>query len=349
MPSSTPASPRTAPLRGADAIDYVAASHPYTWDEMLAFPKFIDIETINMCNARCTMCGIDFDHRRRQRMTDSLFDRITSELGDHRDHVERVSLVLNSEPLLDRELATKIAKLKRAGLRRTFITTNASLLSPRRATELLEAGLDVIYVSLDSLDPKRFEAIRRGLSFEQVYRNIRDLIRLKRQLRPDGTVRVSMVQLRENQDEAQAFLHHWAELLGPNDQVVVTRGYNWGLAQHVVASAGTTESFNRVPCVGLWTSFAIDVSGLVRMCCTDQAGVTCLGDVNRDSIARIWQDREMQRIRETHIAGRRASIALCDGCPVWAREKHLLRVDLPSPLASSPATLSPSALPSRQS
>jgi len=296
---------------------------------MLDFPKFVDIETINTCNARCTMCGIDFDNRQRQRMSDSLFDHIVEDLQAHREQVERVSLVLNSEPLLDRGLATKVAKLKRAGLRRTFITTNGSLLSPRRGAELLEAGLDVIYLSLDSLDATRFEAIRRGLRFEQVYRNLREFIRLKRTLRPDATIRVSMVQLEDNRDEAEEFVRHWSELLGPNDQVVVTRGYNWGIAQEVVANGGAAATFNRVPCVGLWTSFVIDVSGLVRMCCTDQAGTTLLGDVSRESIGDIWRGAEMRRIRELHIAGRRHSMALCDGCPVWAREKHLHRHDLP--------------------
>jgi radical SAM protein with 4Fe4S-binding SPASM domain len=318
-----------APLVGSAARRYVEDHHPYAWQDMLEFPKYVDIETINTCNARCTMCGIDFDRRALKRMPDSSFDKIVAELSAYRAHVERVGLVVNSEPLMDRRLAEKVATLKTAGVRETFITTNASLLSRRRAEELLRAGLDTTYISIDSLDPATYEDIRRGLSFETVYRNTCEFIRLKREIHPRGTVRVWMVQRSEDPVEAEAFVHHWAEHLGSNDQVVVTRGYNWGIAQDVVArQGGPDDVHNRVPCLGLWTSFVIDVDGQVRMCCADQGGTTLLGDVRRQSIAEIWRGAELRRIREAHLAGQRRQIAMCDGCPIWSPNRHLIKHEL---------------------
>ena len=329
-------------LRGDRARSYVAQHHPYAWEEMLAFPKHVDVDTINTCNARCTMCGIDFDRRPLHRMPDELFDKIVAELGEARDHLERVGLVVNSEPLMDRRLAEKVGKLKRAGIKRVSIITNASLLSRRRAEELLHAGLDTTYISIDSLDPATYERIRRGLSFDVVYRNTCEFIRLKREINPRGTVRITMVQLAENGAEAEAFVAHWAERLGPNDQVVVTRGYNWGIAQDVVARhGGPDDAHNRVPCVGLWTSCVIDVDGQVRMCCADQEGTTLLGDVRLQSIAEIWRGPELARIRQVHLDGRRRQIAMCDGCPIWSPSKHVVKRDITSGLAPEPKASQP--------
>lgn len=308
---------------------YIERHHPYRWEEMLAFPKYIDIEPINTCNARCTMCGIDFDHRSPARMEATLFDKITAELAEHIDEIERVGLLVNSEPMMDRRLAEKVGKLKRAGIRRTFITTNASLLSRTRGEELLRAGLDVIYISIDSLDPEAFDRRRPGLSFDVVYRNTRDFVHLRNSLRPGAIIRITMVQLEEDRREAEDFVAHWAALLSAHDQIVVTRGYNWGTANDVVAhQGGTDDPENRVPCLGLWTSMSIDVSGEVRMCCADQEGTTLMGDLRVQSIAEVWHGAELARIRQLHLEGRRREVAMCDGCPIWSPSKHVLRHDV---------------------
>jgi len=205
---------------------------------------------------------------------------------------------------------------------------------------LLRAGLDMAYISIDSLDPATYQGIRRGLCFETVYRNTCEFIRLKTAIRPGGTVRITMVQLRENYAEAEAFVRHWSERLGPNDQVVVTRGYNWGIAQDVVAHhGGPDDAHNGVPCVALWSSFVIDVDGQVRMCCADQDGTTLLGDVRRQSIGEIWHGAELARIRQVHLDGRRHEIAMCDGCPIWSPTKHVLKREITgAPIEAAPST-----------
>lgn len=321
--------PADSPLRGDAARRYVEQHHPYSWEEMTAFPRYIDIEPINSCNARCTMCGIDFDRRPLRRMRDELFDRIVAELALHRDEIERVGLFINSEPLMDRRLAEKVAKLKAAGIRRTFLTTNASLLSTPRAEELLRAGLDVAYLSIDSLDPTTYERIRIGLSFDTVYRNAREFLRLRDRIRPQTVVRITMVQL-ESSTPSEEFIEHWRPLLAPRDQIVVTRGYNWGTAQDVIAKE-EGRRHNLSPCLGLWTSLSIDVEGDVRMCCADEAGTTRLGDLNHQTIEEVWQGAELARIRQVHLDGRRREIALCDGCPIWTPQKHIAKVVLEPP------------------
>jgi len=71
--------------------------------------------------------------------------------------VRKVRLT-GGEPLLRRDLPSLVAMLKTVpGLREVTLTSNASLLAGL-ALPLREAGLDRLTVSLDSLDPDRFQA-----------------------------------------------------------------------------------------------------------------------------------------------------------------------------------------------
>ena len=71
--------------------------------------------------------------------------------------VEKIRLT-GGEPLLRKELPLLVAALKALpGLRETTLTTNGSMLAAL-ALPLKQAGLDRLTVSLDSLDPVRFQA-----------------------------------------------------------------------------------------------------------------------------------------------------------------------------------------------
>jgi len=45
----------------AAAKDYLHTriSPQESYEDLLAFPRYFEIETVNACNARCTMCTID--------------------------------------------------------------------------------------------------------------------------------------------------------------------------------------------------------------------------------------------------------------------------------------------------
>lgn len=90
--------------------------------------------------------------------------RIFAELG-----IRRVRLT-GGEPLLRKELVEIVRSIKEIGLIEDLsVTTNGSLLEPL-LTPLKEAGLDRLNISLDSLDPKRFQSITLSDSYDKVYR-----------------------------------------------------------------------------------------------------------------------------------------------------------------------------------
>ncbi len=309
------------PLKGQAALRYVEKRLGFALKTLLVFPKFFLIETTNICNARCIMCGIDFDKKKKAVMSDALFNKITGEIADYRDHVEKVMLYLDCEPLLDKKLSSRIQQMKQNGIRKVNIATNASLLNSSKAEELIKAGLDEIYITLDSLNKDVFEAIRPGLNFETVYKNIVDFIRLRNELNPGLTIRLQMVEQDLNHREVDVFVRHWVQLLGPDDQVVVQKAHNWGSAVKV-KQFGDEDAVNDIPCIALWGTLCIHVDGQVGLCCMDTETTIPIGNVVSQSIAEIWSGRPLERMRKIHISGSRTKIALCDGCTVWRESKH---------------------------
>jgi cyclic pyranopterin phosphate synthase len=129
------------------------------------------ISVTDRCNIRCVYCmpeSVAFLPRRELLTFEEIerFVRAVVPLG-----IDKLRLT-GGEPLVRRDLPVLVAKLSGiAGIRDVGLTTNGILLAPM-ARELWSAGLRRINVSLDTLDPARFEQLTRRTGFEQVLEGI---------------------------------------------------------------------------------------------------------------------------------------------------------------------------------
>ncbi len=306
-------------LVGQDATSYVERRMAFTLEELRPFPKHILIETVNTCNARCIMCGIDFDKKSKAIMKDELFKKIIKEIGCHSHQVEKVMVYLDGEPLMDKKLARRVRMVKEVGVKTVTIATNAQLLDEKRAVELIESGIDEIYITVDSLKKDVYEKIRVRLDFETVYNNTRRFIELRNELNPNIFIRIQMVRQELNYDEGDYFLDHWRSFLAESDQAVVRKAHNWANAVEMVSS-GDEDDVNNTPCIALWGTFITHVNGDAALCCMDTETTHKIGNLTEDSIESCWTGDTMNAYREKHLNGCRDEIAMCDGCTVWREE-----------------------------
>ena len=156
--------------------------------------------------------------------------------------------VTGGEPLVRDGVAEFIQYLSATGAEDLSMTTNGHLLADRCET-LLAAGLQRINISLDSLDPIKFEKITRTRSYHTVMRGIDAAQRTR--LAP---IKVNAVLVRGfNEDEVEAFAafarerglimrfiefmpldadRHWArELMVPAAEVYERINAQWPLVQ----------------------------------------------------------------------------------------------------------------------
>ena len=107
--------------------------------DFLRYPSYIEIETVNACNARCPMCTINDWERNYPVMKDDVFEKISNDLIENKDFLKRISLYRDGEPLIDKKLPKRINKFFTNGIKETSIATNVSLLNSKKSQELLES------------------------------------------------------------------------------------------------------------------------------------------------------------------------------------------------------------------
>jgi len=75
-------------------------------DEALKFPRFFQIETTRLCNARCPFCAIDQWDKSTPMMADALWEKIAAELIEWKEWIRFADLQRAGEPLIDRKIYT---------------------------------------------------------------------------------------------------------------------------------------------------------------------------------------------------------------------------------------------------
>jgi MoaA/NifB/PqqE/SkfB family radical SAM enzyme len=90
------------------------------------------------------------------------------------------------------------ALAKQHGLK-VSTNTNGSALNAANAKKIVEAGIDVINISIDSTDPEQFAAIRRQTTLEQALTAAENLNSAKKNLgRATPLLGVAVVAMRDN-------------------------------------------------------------------------------------------------------------------------------------------------------
>ncbi|NLG66497.1 MAG: GTP 3',8-cyclase MoaA [Actinobacteria bacterium] len=129
---------------------------------------YLRISVTDRCNLRCVYCmppeGVEFmaheDILSYEEIV--LFVRAAADLG-----FSKIRLT-GGEPLVRRGITGLVAQLAGvSGIVDIAMTTNGILL-PRFATELKQAGLSRVNISLDTLNAERYRRVTRGGSIEQV-------------------------------------------------------------------------------------------------------------------------------------------------------------------------------------
>jgi radical SAM protein with 4Fe4S-binding SPASM domain len=249
-------------------------------------------------------------------MTDQLYEKIAAELIDHAAEIKRVSLYRDGEPLIDKKLPARVAILKEGGIRNVAIATNVSLLTENKARELLEAGLDTVILSIDSLDKKVFESIRVRLIFEEVMGNALRFIALRNEIRPQTGIWVRMIRQQSNQDEWPEYYDYWSRRVAENDRVYYHNIHNWGAQlKGFIPIAGSYEP--NLPCVALWSLLVIFCNGDVPLCNVDFNNKYPTGSVLTHPIEDLWRSKTMLQRRQWHLTGQKGTISLCENCNVW--------------------------------
>lgn len=128
------------------------------------------IEPTDACNIDCITCFRNAWDVPVGRMSDETFSAILSGLQEI-DPVPTVYFGGIGEPLFHRRTVEWIARVKQLGGRVEMIT-NGTMLTEKRSREIIDAGLDLLWVSIDGASPESYADVRLGAQLPQVIDNL---------------------------------------------------------------------------------------------------------------------------------------------------------------------------------
>jgi len=220
------------------------------------------------------------------------------------------------EPLLNKNIVEMVKYCKSKGVM-VGISTNVTLLNKKISTELIDAGLGYIILSIDGVRKGTYERIRRGGNFESVVNNAFGFLDIKNKKKSDVFVVVQCILLKETEPEIPEFRRFWNRR-GVNS--VRIRTYSDLKRFFEVEDSkddGKTSVRKTKPCFWLWKSPNIKWDGTLVPCCRDLKEDFKAGNINKMSLVGLWNSETMKNLRRVHVNGDAKSIPMCKHCDLY--------------------------------
>lgn len=278
------------------------------------YPIHLDIETTSYCNLECPMCsrtilmkeGTDYLPGEDVEFPMDKFKEIIDD--GSKNGLCSIKLQYNGEPLADSKIIERIKYAKEKGIIDVMFNTNATLLTEEMSWNLLEAGLDDIFFSVDSIDPKFFNKIRVGADYYQVLENIKKFMKIKMEGKFNHVqTRISRIVFpNTKQEEIEEYKKFWLPIVG-----------NVGFIEYVNQSTNKKEYSDYNPdfvCAQPFQRLFILYEGTCTPCCLDVRREYGLGNIYEKNVKEIWHGEKLTELRELHKNGRYKEIDICKKC-----------------------------------
>lgn len=228
----------------------------------------LQIETTSFCNAKCSFCPNYSLKRKKNIMSDEIFNLIIKRVKDEKLKIERFILHLNGEPLTDKKLSQRIKKLKQEFPNSEIrFTTNLCLATKENLTDVINAGLDEITVSLNSIDPTEYKKIM-DLDFNKTINNLNMLFELRKKINPALKINISIVARQDNADMVEKFKTQYGNITN----IRIIKLGQW-VEKEKYMNCEEKNSTIHTPCNILYKTINILSNGDYALCCFEAEGI----------------------------------------------------------------------------
>ncbi|MFH1966734.1 MAG: radical SAM protein [Patescibacteria group bacterium] len=274
------------------------------------FPYHVFLESTNICNLHCKICTRNIAPIKLGSMDFELFKKIVNEASVYGSR--NFSLHLFGEPLLAPNIIPMIKYIKQKNNKNTvLITTNGVLLNNKISQEIIMNGVDKIIVSIHGANKEQYENMTGTDNLNNVEENIKNLINLKNK-KNKPKIFLRMVSFKKNTTEIKKFYKRWSSYPVIID---IKEPHNFG---GQIETGRSIDSLpKRYPCYHLWLAPGINWDGQVSICCCDTFKDAIIGNVNQNSLHKIWNGEKLKQYRDYHLRGKYDKIPVCKNCDVW--------------------------------
>lgn len=302
-----------------------------------AMPIRVTLNTTHKCNLRCIMCQF---HRhpsiskriikKKDELSLDLFESFANQVFPTLIEAETTTV---GEPFLSSYFNTIISKAEEYDVK-LYVTTNGINLSEDIILDLLPV-MNTLIISIDAVDSKLYESIRRGASFERLKANMVRFLEIRKTLENDSLPQLTlqMTLMRSNIKELPKMVEFASEIGAECVKAYHAYIYdqemmNESLYFHQTLSNQCIEetyriaskkgvkvylprkfplrkikSFNpkkqdfiKPPCLFLWTESFLEPNGDISACFFPIK--YNLGSIATQSFQDIWNCKKIQELRE---------------------------------------------------
>ena len=155
------------------------------------------VEPTVACNLDCITCFRNDWDQPMGSMSEATFASVLDGLKGL-DPIPSVYFGGIGEPLSHPKTLSWVSQAKALGTKVELIT-NGTILTEETSRQLIEAGLDVLWVSLDGASPETYEDVRLGAELPNVLENLRRFVRMRPAAHhPKPAIGIAFVAMKRN-------------------------------------------------------------------------------------------------------------------------------------------------------
>lgn len=296
-------------------------------------PISLSIEPTTACNLGCPECpsGLKQFSRDTGNLKAENFNRWLDQLSPTLSYL---NFYFQGEPFIHNDILQFISKASQAGIY-TSTSTNAHFITEKRATEIVQSGLDRILISIDGTTQEVYEQYRVHGSLQKVLDGTKHLVEARKNLNsktPHIIFQFLVVRPNEHQiEEAKQLANEYKvdEIRFKTAQV-----YDYENGNPLIPTIEKYSRYKRLSngkfivkssldnhCWRMWSGAVVTWDGKVVPCCFDKDATHEMGNLSKEDFKSIWKGKAYAMFRKQLLKGRK-EIDICKNCSegtkVWA-------------------------------
>lgn len=288
-------------------------------------PYVVHIETTNVCNFKCKFCFASDDlltkkfRIERGFMSYELFCKIIDDMQLFENKVRQLLFHVTGEPLCQKDIIKMISYAKRQKVAEKLVLfTNGYLLTPQLCREIMQAGIDVIQISVEAVDDIKYKELTGvTVSYNKIVGNVAYLYACRRK---DCFINVKILDCGLSDDDKKKFYDDFTPIASechienlidtlPSDYGDTTLGMGQGLTHD-----GYQIEHKEV-CTQPFYLMAVNYNGTVSACSCDYGRRMIMGNVTNESLVNIWRGDKYDALRKMQLLMSRKDCEQCRDCP----------------------------------
>ena len=295
----------------------------------LPAPFLVYVDPSSACNFRCKFCPTGHKdllkqvNRKPTIMEFSLFEKILSDLEEFPAKAKAFFFHKDGESLVNPRLGEMMAlAVQRDIAEKYWLTTNASLITQKKAEEIVASGIDAVRLSIEHVSAEGYKMLTQNFSkYEQVLQGVTML--WEERERKGSTMRIyaKLIDFDFTEEQLEKFSYDFGDI---SDEVLLTQPNAWtrpdaydftlGVKPQAGYDGESRLAPERIACINPFYNLAVNADGQVGLCPLDWSRATVIGDVHKESLIEIWNGRGAREFQILQLSGRRHENAACNNC-----------------------------------